>query len=269
MTDKGAGGGPPRGDLRFRAATTAGTRKESWYEDFLDRSKEWKRLFAELFGTYFLVLTAAGGPTVAAYLHQPLGRSAVVVAPGLMVMAIILFMGTVSGAHLNPVVTLAFALRAEFPWRRIPGYLAAQIIGGILAGLTLRGLLGNVGGLGGTYLLRGFGDWQGMVIEAILTLGLVSTILGTASGAQNVGALSAVAVGGYIALAGLWCSPLTGASMNPVRSFGPALVSGRLSHIAVYIIGPLVGSLLAVGGAWILRGKGGDARAIQAAQGSL
>lgn len=269
MVEQGATAGPARGDLRFRAVSSVGAQKEPWYEDFLDRSKEWKRLFAELFGTFFLVLTAAGGPTVAAYLHQPLGRSAVVVAPGLMVMAIILFMGTVSGAHLNPVVTLAFALRTEFPWRRTPGYLAAQSLGALMAALTLRVLLGNVGGLGGTYLIHGFGELQGAAIEALLTLGLVSTILGTASGAQNVGPLSAIAVGGYIALAGLWCSPLTGASMNPVRSFGPALVSGRLSGIAVYIVGPLIGSLLAVGGAWILRGKGGDGNAIRAAQGTL
>jgi aquaporin Z len=103
----------------------------------------------------------------------------------------------------------------------------------------------------------------------VLTLGLVSTILGTASAAQNVGTLSAVAVGGYIALAGLWSSPVSGASMNPARSLGPAFVTGDFTHIWIYIVGPLAGGLLAVGCAWLLRGPGGDPGGLAAAQGRL
>ena len=106
-----------------------------------------------------------------------------------------------------------------------------------------------------------------MLIEAVLTLGLVSTILGTASSAQNVGPLSAIAVGGYIALAGLWAGPASGASMNPVRSFAPALVRGDLTHFWVYLAGPLVGALTAVASAYVLRGRGGDSAATLAAQG--
>ena len=102
-----------------------------------------------------------------------------------------------------------------------------------------------------------------------LTLGLVSTILGTASRAQNVGALSAVGVGGYIALAGLWSSPISGAVMNPARSFGPALVLGDFSHYWVYLAGPLAGGVLAVGAAWMLRGRGGDPGGLAAARGML
>jgi aquaporin Z len=114
----------------------------------------------------------------------------------------------------------------------------------------------------------GVSDLQALAVEAVLTLGLVSTILGTASGAQNVGHLSAVGVGGYIVLAGLWSSPVSGASMNPARSFGPAVVAGEFAHLWVYLVGPAVGTLVAVGVALIRRGRGGDSTATQAAQGS-
>ena len=240
-----------------------------WGGDFDDLSHEWRRLFAEVLGTFLLVLVAAGGPTVSAYSHGVVSRAAYVAAPGLVVMAIILSMGLVSGAHLNPVVSVAFALRHEFPWRRVPGYLIAQLIGSVLACLLLWMIVGKVGLLGTTEPSRGISDLQAMVMEAALTLGLVSTILGTASGAQNVGALSALAVGGYIALAGLWSSPISGASMNPVRSFGPDLVTGDFSHFWVYLVGPLLGALLAVAAARVLRGRGGDVMAARAAQGTL
>ncbi|MGA9775717.1 MAG: aquaporin [Candidatus Dormiibacterota bacterium] len=240
-----------------------------WGRNFYDVSNEWRRVFAEVLGTFLLVLAAAGGPTVAAYSHGTVSQVAYVAAPGLMVMAIILFMGLVSGAHLNPVVSIAFALRNEFPWRRIPAYIAAQIVGSVLACLLLWALVGKLGMLGATEPGRGIGDLQAMAMEAALTLGLVSTILGTASGAQNVGTLSALAVGGYIALAGLWSSPISGASMNPVRSFGPDLVMGNFGHFWVYLVGPLLGTLLAVGAAYILRGPGGDVAATRAAQGTL
>ena len=125
---------------------------------------------------------------------------------------------------------------------------------------------GKVGMLGATEPGAGVADWQAMLTELVLTVGLVSTILGTASRAQNVGALSAVAVGGYIILAGLWSSPISGASMNPARSFAPDLVLLRFDHLWVYIVGPLVGGAIAVGIAWLLRGPG-DAGGAAAARG--
>ena len=240
-----------------------------WGRNFDDLSHEWRRLFAEVLGTFLLVLAAAGGPVVSSFSHGLVSQVAYVSAPGLMVMAIILFMGLVSGAHLNPVVSVAFALRHEFPWKRIPGYLLAQVMGSVLACLLLWALVGKVGMLGATEPGPGISDLQAMGMEAALTLGLVSTILGTASGAQNVGALSALAVGGYIALAGLWSSPISGASMNPARSLGPDLVMGDFSHYWVYLVGPLLGALAAVGAAFILRGRGGDVMATRAAQGAL
>jgi aquaporin Z len=236
---------------------------------FDDPKLEWRRLFSELLGTFFLVLVGAGGAVVNATSHGAITRTASVAAPGLMVMAIILFMGAVSGAHLNPAVTVAFAARGDFPWRRVPGYVIGQLAGATLACLFLWAVFGKVGMLGATAPGSGITDLQAMLTELVLTVGLVSTILGTASRAQNVGALSAVAVGGYIVLAGLWSSPISGASMNPARSFAPDLVLANFAHYWVYLVGPIAGALVAVGFALLLRGPGGDVGGLAAARGAL
>ena len=237
--------------------------------DFDDPALEWRRLFSEILGTFMLVMVGAGAGVVNAVSHGAISRSAAVTAPGLTVLAIILFMGGVSGAHLNPVVTVAFGLRRDFPWRRAAGYILAQLVGASLACLFLLAVFGNVGNLGATLPGPGIADWQAMLIELALTAGLVSTILGTASSAQNVGTLSAVAVGGYIVLAGLWSSPISGASMNPARSFGPALVRGDFASYWVYVVGPLAGALVAVLFAYVLRGSGGDTGGRRAGSGVL
>jgi aquaporin Z len=234
--------------------------------DFDDPTLEWRRLFAEFFGTFLLVLTGAGAVVVGALGDGAVSRSAAAVAPGLMVMAIILFMGAVSGAHLNPAVSIAFALRRDFPWRRLPGYLIMQLVGASAACLFLWAALGKHGALGATEPGSGVRGWQAMLIELILTLGLISTVLGTASRAQNIGPLSALAVGGYIALAGLWAGPISGASMNPARSFGPDLALWDFAGYWIYVTGPLSGATIAVAVAWVLRGRGD---AVLAAQGLL
>jgi aquaporin Z len=185
-----------------------------------------------------------------------------------MVMAIIYFMGAVSGAHLNPAVTLAFALRGNFPWRRVPGYVVAQVVGGIAAALFLRAMFGTAGALGATVPGGGIGNVRALVMEVVLTAGLVNVILGTASGARNIGANGAIAVGGYIALARLWAEPVSGASMNPVRSLAPDLVRGDFSTTWIYLVGPIVGALIGVGFEWILKGKPTAAGTI-AAQGMI
>jgi aquaporin Z len=236
-------------------------------KDFDDPSKEWRRLFSELLGTFALVLVAAGGGILHA--KGQISLAAAVVAPGLMVMAIILFMGAVSGAHLNPGVSLAFALRGDFPWKRVPGYIVIQLIGATLAALFLRWVFGNVEHLGATLPGPGYKNWQALLMEIVLTTLLVSVILGTASAAQNVGAIAALGVGGYIALAGLWSAPVSGTSMNSARSFGPALVSGDWSSYWVYVVGPIAGALIAVGFAYVLRGRGGDVISRAAGSGVL
>ena len=235
--------------------------------DFDDPSLAYRRLFAELLGTFMLVLVAAGGGVLHA--KGEISLSAAVVAPGLMVMAIILFMGAVSGAHLNPVVSIAFSLRGDFPWKRVPGYVGAQLLGATLACLFLLAVFGDVAHLGATLPGPGYRAWQAFLMEIALTATLVSVILGTASSAQNVGTIGALGVGGYIALAGLWAAPVSGTSMNPARSFGPALVGGDWTAYWVYLCGPLTGTAIAVGAAIILRGRGGDPTARAAASGAL
>ncbi len=253
-----------------RPWTTGQTHTDaSWSQDFTDLGYEWRRLFSEFFGTFLLVIVAAGGAVVDAKTAGGIGRAAQVIAPGLTVLAVILFMGAVSGAHLNPVVSIAFALRRDFQWRRVPGYLAAQVAGATAACLVLRATFGPVGSLGATVPGSGFTSAQAFVIESVLTLGLVSTILGTASSAQNIGPLSAVGVGAYIALAGLWASPVSGASMNPARSIGPDIASGNFHDLWIYLAGPLLGGLVAVAAAYILRGPGGGTAGTKAAQGTL
>ena len=239
----------------------------AWTRDFYDLRYEWRRLFAELLGTFLLVLVAAGGAVVNAKSQGKVPLDAQVVAPGLMVMAIIYFMGTISGAHLNPAVTIGFALRRNFPWRRVLGYVSAQLAGAVLAALFLRVTFSNVGQLGATLPGPGTSAWVATLMEAVLTAGLLSVIFGTASGARNVGTNAAIAVAGYIILAGLWAAPISGASMNPARSLGPALVGGHLTDWWVYVIGPIAGAVIAVGIALILRGPPSLA-ADEAAQGS-
>jgi aquaporin Z len=223
--------------------------------DFLESTDEWRRLFAESWGTFLLVVVAAGAGVVGAESGGAISPGMRVVAPGLMVMAIIYFMGAVSGAHLNPAVTLAFALRRNFPWSRVPGYITAQIIGGIAAASFLRALFGIQGLLGATTPGQGVSDFTALAMEVLLTTGLVSTILGTASGARNIGSNGALAVGGYICLSGLWAAPISGASMNPARSFAPDLIRGDMSATWIYVAGPLLGTIIAVGFEWILKGK--------------
>ena len=236
-------------------------------QEFDDPRYGYRRLFSEVLGTFMLVLVAAGGGILHA--KGQISLAAAVVAPGLMVMAIILFMGAISGAHLNPAVSLAFAARGDFLWKRVPFYICAQLVGATLACLFLLAVFGNVEHLGATLPGPGYHAWQALLMEIALTAVLVSVILGTASGAQNVGSFAALAVGGYIALAGLWSAPVSGTSMNPARSFGPALVSGDWASYWVYLIGPLVGAAIAVGCAWILRGRGGDPISRAAGSGKL
>jgi aquaporin Z len=238
--------------------------------DFWDDRYEGRRLFSELLGTFFLVLVAVGGGMVnARFGGQAVPYGARVVAPALMVMAIILFMGAVSGAHLNPAVSIAFAVRGDFPWKRVPMYLVAQFLGAVLATLLLWALLGKQGSAGLTLPGHGISTATALVWEIVLTTGLVSVIQGTSSGAQQLGALSAIGVGSYIALAGLWGAPVSGASMNPARSLGPALVLNDWSSWWAYLVGPVVGGVIAVGISYSLRGQGGGLSGTQAATGTL
>jgi aquaporin Z len=238
-------------------------------EDFQDPKQEWRRLFSELMGTFFLVLVAAGGGMMSQAFPNTISRASAVTAPGLMVMAIILFMGKVSGAHLNPAVSLAFAARGDFPWRRVPGYIVVQLAGATLAAVFLREVINVSAKYGSNYPAVGYSAGSAFWMEFILTLGLVSVILGTASGAQNIGIIGAFGVGAYIALAGLWGSPISGTSMNPARTFGPDLVGRNFTDYWVYVAGPIAGAALAVVCGFVLRGHGGGRAGSGAAQGAI
>jgi aquaporin Z len=237
--------------------------------DFNDPHQEWRRLFSEVLGTFFLVLAAAGGGMMSHAFPGVISHTAVVTAPGLTVLGIILYMGKVSGAHLNPAVSIAFALRRDFPWRRVPAYVVAQLAGATIAALILHAIINVSASYGSNYPAKGYSAGAAFWMELLLTTGLVSVILGTASGAQNVGVIGALGIGGYIALAGLWGSPISGASMNPARTFGPDLASVTFTSYWVYIAGPIAGAALAVGIAFVLRGRGGGKSGAGAAQGDL
>jgi aquaporin Z len=270
--------GPPASQAAQQAVRNAAIALRSMGEpnafvrrfDFWDSEYEWRRIFSELLGTFLLVLVAAGAGMVnARFGGNAVPAAARVVAPGLMVLAIIMFMGAVSGAHLNPAVSIAFALRGDFPWRRVPLYLVAQFAGAVAATLLLWALIGKHGPAGLTLPGPGISAGTALLWEMVLTVGLVSTILGTASGAQQVGPIAALGVGSYIALAGLWGAPVSGASMNPARSLGPALVLGDWTAWWAYLVGPVAGGVIAVGFAYVLRGRGGGEASTRAAQGTL
>ncbi len=239
------------------------------FEDFHDPTQEWRRLFSEVFGTFLLVLVAAGGGMMGQAFPNTISRTAAVTAPALMVLGVILFMGKVSGAHLNPAVSIAFSLRGDFPWRRVPGYIVAQLAGATLAAWFLQSVIHVSASFGSNYPAANYSSFDAFLMEAVLTLGLVSVILGTASGAQNLGVIGALGVGSYIALAGLWGSPISGASMNPARTFGPDLVGANFGNYWVYVAGPILGAVIAVGFAFVLRGSGGGRSGSAAAQGDL
>ena len=211
-----------------------------------------RSLLAELFGTFALTVADAGAMVINTISGGQIPLMARAVVPGLLVMSLIYTIGNISGAHINPVVTLAFALRRAFPWRYVPAYWIVQIGGALLAAFVLRALFGRVEDLGATH--AHYSLVASLVMEIILTMLLVSVILGTATRHKEIGEQAALAVGGTIALCGLFAKPISGSSMNPARSLGPALVSGAVSDVWIYVIGPALGAILATGLIRLLHG---------------
>jgi aquaporin Z len=215
-----------------------------------------RRLLAEAVGTFFLVLAAAGGEVVAVVSKGQLGSAAKVLAPGVVVMAFIYALGDVSGAHFNPAVTLAFAVRGVFRWSCVPAYWIVQLVAAALAAAGLRALFGDVAHLGAP--TAHVTAMKAASVEAVLTLLLILVILNTATRARVVGPNAAIAVGGTIALCGFIGEPVSGAAMNPARAFGPELVAAHWAHAWIYVLGPLVGALVAVGLTAILHPVAGE-----------
>jgi len=210
-----------------------------------ETARDWvRRLSAELFGTFALVFVAAGADTMARVTAGQVSDAARAVAPGLMVGALIYAISDASGAHFNPVVSLAFTLKGLFRPAWLPAYWAMQVAGAIVAALLVRALFGDAvrAGVSTPHVAAGVA----VVLEIVLTTLLVTVILGTADRARIVGANAALAVGATIALCGLIALPVEGASMNPARSLGPAVVAGDLANLWIYVAGPTIGAALAV-----------------------
>ncbi|MDH4452199.1 MAG: aquaporin [Verrucomicrobiota bacterium] len=202
------------------------------------------KLLSELLGTFTLVFAGTGAIVINDVSDGVIGHAGIALTFGLVVMAMIYTFGEVSGAHLNPAVTLGFAVAGRFEWKNVPGYVLAQIIGAVAASGVLHWLFPAHEKLGAT--LPAGSAMQSVVLELILTAILMLVILRISTGAKEKGITAGIAIGGVIALEAMFAGPICGASMNPVRSLAPALVSGHLEHLWIYLAAPTLGALLAV-----------------------
>ncbi len=212
----------------------------------------WSKCLAEGVGTFVLVFCGTGAIVVDGLSGGQLGHVGVALTFGLVVTAMVYTFGEVSGAHINPAVTIAFWAAGRFAARRILPYVGAQVLGAISASLLLRWLFPDAQGLGATVYAGPVA--QALVLEAILTFVLMLVIIHVATGSREVGTLAGIAIGATVALEALFAGQITGASMNPARSLGPALVGGEMAGLWLYVVGPVAGGLLGVG-VWQLTGS--------------
>jgi aquaporin Z len=203
-----------------------------------------KIFVAEAFGTFSLVFAGTGAIVVNEVGGGSITHVGIALTFGLIVLAMIYAVGDVSGAHLNPAVTVGFATAGRLRWGQVPLYVSAQLAGAFAASLSLRGLFPTNGTLGAT--LPAGGVLQSAVLETILTLLLMFVILSVSTGAKEKGITAGIAVGAMIALEAMFAGPICGASMNPARSIAPAVVSGHVGALWVYLVAPVVGAMLAV-----------------------
>jgi MIP family channel proteins len=211
-----------------------------------------RRLAAEALGTFALVFFGAGSVMVAAE-HGSFGQLGIGLAFGLVIAAMVYALGHISGAHLNPAVTFAFSLSRHFPRRLVAGYWLAQAAGAIAAAFLLRASLGDVADVGAT--TPSGSDGQSFLWEVVLTFFLMLVIMAVATDTRAVGEAAAIAIGGTVALGALVGGPVSGASMNPARSLGPALASGDLGDLWIYVLAPLLGAAVGALAYQLLRGE--------------
>lgn len=218
-----------------------------------------RSVLAEAIGTFALVFAGAGAIMVDAD-TQALGHLGVALSFGLVIMVMIYAVGHVSGAHFNPAVTVAFALTRHFPWPRAMAYIGVQIAAAVTAAAVLRASLGNLAAIGGT--TPAGSQAQSFLWEIVLSFFLMFVIMAVATDTRAVGEAAAIAIGGTVALAALVGGPVSGASMNPARSIGPALVAGDLDSLWIYLTAPLAGAAL---GALVYQGIRGEPQALEGA----
>lgn len=204
-----------------------------------------KNYWAELLGTYILVFVGAGAIVIDSVTGGGVSHLGIGLTFGLVVMAMIYTIGDISGAHINPAVTIAFAVAKRFPKSEVFPYISFQVIGAILASATLYFLFPGAVNMGQTLPLND--NWlQSFVLELILTFILMFVILNVSTGAKEKGITAALAIGGVVAFEATFAGPICGASMNPARSIGPALFSGDLTHLWLYVVATTLGAILAV-----------------------
>jgi aquaporin Z len=211
-----------------------------------------RKALAEFLGTFFLVFAGTGAIVIDGVSGGAIGHAGIALTFGLVVLAMIHTFGDISGAHLNPAVTLAFAVARRFPWREVPPYLAAQLAGAFAASRLLKFLFPAPGTLGAT--LPAGPVSQSFILEIVLTAALMMVILNVSTGAKEKGITAGIAIGATVALEAMFAGPICGASMNPARSLAPAIVSGHLQHFWLYPAATILGALLAVPLSLALRG---------------
>ncbi|MGH7245002.1 MAG: MIP/aquaporin family protein [Phycisphaerales bacterium] len=202
------------------------------------------RLFAEACGTFALVFAGTGAIVVNEATHGSIGHAGIALTFGLVVLAMIAALGDISGAHLNPAVSIAFVVARRFPASSLPGYVLAQCVGAFAASALLRLLFPENASLGAT-LPAGPGA-QSFILEIVITCILMLVILSVSTRAKERGTPASISIGATVALAAMFAGPISGASMNPARSLAPALVTGNFSFLWIYLAAPVVGAAFAV-----------------------
>jgi len=203
-----------------------------------------RRYIAEALGTFALVFTGTGAIVINDVTAGGVSHVGIALTFGLIVMALIYAIGDVSGAHLNPAVTVGFVVARRLRVRFLAPYILSQFAGALLASVALLCMFGNHAGLGAT---TPFGSgWQSFALEGVLTGILMFVILCVSTGPKEVGTAAGIAIGGVVGLEALFAGPISGASMNPARSLAPAIVSGHLSSLWIYLTAPFLGSVIAV-----------------------
>jgi aquaporin NIP len=203
-----------------------------------------KRLIAETIGTFCLVFAGTGAIVINDVSGGQVTHVGVALTFGLVVMAMIYAIGDVSGAHLNPAVTFGFWGARRFSGKYVLPYVVSQVVGALLASLLLRAMFPLHDHLGATQPAGA--PFVSFLLEVVLTAMLMFVILAVSSGAKEKGLMAGIAVGGVVAFEALFAGPICGASMNPARSLAPAAVSGCLAHLWIYLVAPLLGSILGV-----------------------
>jgi aquaporin Z len=203
-----------------------------------------KKYISEFLGTFFMIFCGTGAMTINEVTGGEVTHVGIAITWGLIVMVMIYAFAETSGAHFNPAVTIAFAYAKKFEWKEVPKYILAQVLGAILASLLLWFLFPTSEFLGAT--IPAIDVYRAFVLELLLTFFLMVVIINVSTGSKEIGIVAGIAIGGVVLLEAMFAGPITNASMNPARSLAPAIVSGNLQHLWLYIIAPVLGALLAV-----------------------